>query len=240
MATVRDLLEEAQRIIGVISDGENISASGAANGLVKLNNMIDEWSADGFPIYASVREEFSFVAGQASYTMGPSANFNTTRPIVIQQVGAVQTTPTQLEVPIEVINVQKFSSIAIKSIQSTFPSYVYDAGGFPNLTLTFFPVPQTTNKVAIYSLKPLASFASINETVSLPQGYKKALVYNLAVEWAEDYGKSTTPKADKIAVDSKATISRANFEPTTLVSDYFGLSNRGGYNIYSGGFNNES
>lgn len=240
MATVRDMLEDAQRIIGVISDGENISAAGAANGLNKLNNMIDEWSADGFPIYTQVREEFTFVAGQASYTMGTGANFNTTRPIVIQQVTAIQVTPTPLEIPIEVINVQKYSSIQIKSIQSTFPYYVYDAGGFPNLTLHFFPVPQTTNKVAIYSLKPLTLFTSINETVSLPQGYKKALIYNLAMEWAEDYGKSTSAKVDKIAVDSKATISRANFEPTTLVSDYFGLSNRGGYNIYSGGFNNES
>lgn len=237
MSTVRDLLEEALIIVGVLAESESISGSAASRGLTKVNGLLEQWSTEGPMIYAEVREELTFVAGQASYTMGPSGNLNTTRPQVIEQVGLVQTVtnPTNpLETPIEVINVQKYSEISIKSTQSTFPYYVYVNDTFPSITLTFFPVPSNTNKAAIYSLKPLTNFTSVNETVSLPVGYRKALVYNLAVEWAEDYGKSVSPRIERIAIDSKAGVARMNHRTPTAISDTYGLSNRRTYNIYRG------
>jgi hypothetical protein len=237
MSTVRDLLEEALIEVGVLAENETISGSAASRGLTKLNGIVEQWSTDGCMIYAEAREELTFVAGQAAYTMGPSGSLNTTRPQVITQVGLldVVSNPTNtLEIPMEIINVQKYSEISIKSTQSTLPYYVYVNDTNPSVTLTFFPIPSNTNKAAIYSLKPLTNFTSVNETVSLPVGYRKALVYNLAVEWAESYGKSVSAMVQKIAVDSKAGIARMNHRTPTATSDTYGLINRNTYNIYRG------
>lgn len=237
MSTVRDLLEEALIEVGVLAESETISGSAASRGLTKLNGIVEQWSTDGCLIFSEVREELTFVAGQAAYTVGPAGNLNTVRPQVITQVGLIDvvSNPTNsLEIPLEIINVQKYSEISIKSTQSTLPYYVYVNDTFPSVTLTFFPVPSNTNKAAIYSLKPLTNFTSVNETVSLPVGYRKALVYNLACEWAESYGKTASPMVQKIAADSKAGIARMNHRTPTMISDTFGLSNRNTYNIYRG------
>lgn len=50
MATARDYIGRAMRLLGVIAAGEDAEASEAANGLQSLNAMLNAWALDGLDI----------------------------------------------------------------------------------------------------------------------------------------------------------------------------------------------
>jgi hypothetical protein len=89
----------------------------------------------------------------------------------------------------------------------------------------------------------LGGFATINDEVVLPQGYKMALRWNLAELLMPDYGKNDpviNAMIMKNAADSRAWIKRTNSQPPQEAS-YPSAIVRGNRQadsawIYSGGF----
>src|SRR6266566_4049083 len=120
--TVRDLIFSSLRLIGVLSEGEAPSAQQQTDAFDALNIMLDSYSTNNLMIPAIVVETFTCVAGQQTYSMGPGGNFNTSRPtrIVNAETVVLGATPRQT-LPLKVINIDQFSSIFVKSVQSTIP-----------------------------------------------------------------------------------------------------------------------
>lgn len=226
--TVRDLLKKSMLLIGAISTGENLSADEAADGLSSLNDLLDSWSTDGLLIYKTDREEFSLVAGQASYTIGPSGNFNTTNPITIEEARLLVTDSTpNFELPLKIYNTQEYADIKQKTQQSTYPEAIYFQKSAPLSTIYFYFVPSAANKLALYSKKALTNFTSVNDTISLPPGYTRALRYALAMELAVEYGKQPSEIVMMTAQETKADLMRVNLNPTYMKSDALGLTSAG-------------
>lgn len=217
MATVRDLIKSSLRQIGAIDPGENVEAGEAADALATLNQMLESWSLENLLVHATVREEFSFVSGQASYTMGTGGNFNTTRPIKIEKANIeFQTSPSH-ESELEIINESQWASIANKDLSGT-PSHLYVMGTYPLETLKVWPVP-AGEKIAIYSAKSIASFASVSDDVELPPGYFDALKFNLAVRLAPEYGKSPSEVTVALAQSSVKALKKSNAKPVIMQTD---------------------
>lgn len=231
--TGRDWVTAALRLIGAVAPGESLAAAEATDGLAAGNRMLDSWSNEKLLIPATVREEFALTPSDGIYTMGSGANFNTTRPMKITQA-AVLVDGT--EIPLHILeNAQEWAEVCEKEATSSLPAYLYAEGTYPNERLNLYPVPTEANDLVLYSEKPLTQIASLAASVSLPPGYERAMVYNLACELAPEYGRPVDPIIMQVAQESKAQLKRTNSRPYFLKCDT-AITGSGSYNIYTGGY----
>lgn len=234
--TGRDLISASLRLIGAIAPGETPSASELTDGLASINRMVDSWTNDNLLIYSEVNEQFPIVAGVQSYTMGPTGTFNTIRPGEITRVLLrVETSTPAIEYPVDILSGREWASILQKEITSKIPNSVYIEGTYPLETLLIYPIPSVAYKLVIYSMKPIATIATIDTIISLPPGYEQALVFNGAVQLAPEYGRAVSQEIAMTATESKASIKRRNYKPSYLRVDN-SLITRGSFNIYTGEF----
>jgi len=76
--TAQTIIDRALRLISAIASGSSPTASETADGLTALNAMIASWQLDKLNVYAYVDTSFPLTANDASYTVGPSGNFDLT------------------------------------------------------------------------------------------------------------------------------------------------------------------
>lgn len=234
MSTVSDLIKGSLRLIGAIAQGETPSSNASADALSALNDMLESWSNDGFLIYHQVIESLTLTASTASYTIGSSGAFNTTRPVRIANA-LVKQSGSNDEIPIRIYNEDEWAQISDKTLTSILPQGIYYDPNFALGLIYVWPVPSATASLILYSDKPLSNFSLIADTVSLPPGYKEAMRYNLAVRLAPEYGRPISQDIAMIASESKAAIMRTNNEPVYMQSDVFGLvGDEKQFNIHTG------
>lgn len=231
--TGRDVVSASLRKIGALASTETLAASEATDGLSELNRMIANWSTEGLAIFTRTREELVMTPGTAAYTMGAAGTFSSTRAIRLVEA-LIRDESNDIEHPVSILALSEWASIHNKDTQAPYPRSLYADGGYPLETVTLYPVPSAAHKLVLYSEKPLSSITTLDTTVSLPPGYEDALVYNLAVRLAPEYGKQVAEIVVMIANETKANIKRANRKTAVLACDE-AVAGRTTFNIYTGG-----
>lgn len=233
--TGRDLVSASMRLIGALASGEPPAAQEATDVLSALNRMIDSWSNEDLLIFNKVTEVFPLVSSQQLYTMGVGGNFNTSRPQRVEQayLRVTSTTPSP-DLPLEILTLEQWSALTIKTTASSLPIYLFPDDTYPLASLNFWPIPNQVSSVVLSSWKPLATIASLDTVIALPPGYERALVYNGAVEISPEYGKQISEVIASIATESKASLKRMNHNPQYLQVDAALKSQSGAFNWYTG------
>lgn len=236
--TADSLITGALKLLGVIAGTETPSADQGADGLQRLNEMLDMWQTQGLLIPSISRNVYPLTTA-ASYTIGPGGTFNQQWPETIVRAGLIYTSGTaSLEIPLRLATVDGFANEVMKAVTSPFPGVIYYDHAYVNGlgTITVWPVPTGTFslQIALYTPATLIQFASLHTAYTFPPGYAKTLRYNLARDLAPEYGKAADPTLVAVALDSLANIKRANSRLMDLQLDPSVLSGRGGvYNIFS-------
>lgn len=231
MATAQTIINRALRLIGALASGETPTSDESSDALTALNAMLASWQAEKLVVYAFVDTAFTMTPSDASYTVGPSANFNLTpRPPKIEQCFV---RASNIDYPVELIDRERWYNIADKTSTSDIPQYAYYEPSLTTGTLQLYPVPSAANSLHIVTWSSVAELATVGTTVTLPQGYERALAYNLAVELAPEYTADPSATVLGIARESKAAIRRANIRPTLAVPDLVGMIGRKS-DIYAG------
>lgn len=216
MATARDTIKGALRLIGVIASGETPTAAEQTDGLQALNEMLQSWSAEGLLVPAVTREELTLIPAQSAYTIGVGGNFATSVPVAID---SVMLKSGAQEYPMRQLSRVEWAEISLKGLQGTIPEAIYFQKGSPLGTINVYPVPSAAHKLVLYSQKSMGTFTSANDDVNFPAGYAEALRYNLAVRLAPEYGRAIGPEVLGIAQDAKANIQRQNSEAVYMTTD---------------------
>jgi hypothetical protein len=142
------------------------------------------------------------------------------------------------EVPRAVITDEAWEMIRIKSLRSAqFTDVYYNPTYSAGLgTINLWPIPNVaTNSLVLYRLDQIAPFANQTTQYQLPNGYDEAIVYNLAIRRAPDYGKIPSPLVMEMARISLGAIKRANVKLTDVPTDPALTRDPGGYyNILTG------
>lgn len=195
--------------------------------------MLDSFSNERLLIYAIAQEAaITLTGGQATYTLGAGGNI-TTRPM---EIVSALIRDGATDYPVDLLSEAEFSAIITKSVQSTYPSSLYDDGGYPQRTITLYPVPSSSKSLILFTKRPLTVLTSIDTVISFPPGYEDALVYNLAIRLAPDYGRPIDPGVAQFAIDAIAKLKISNHKKNLLKVDA-GLMPRGGmFNINTGGY----
>lgn len=227
MTTARTLIKRALQKNGVLTKGEAPSGDEASDALQTLNAMLGTWSNDSLLIYARLSESFVLTSGQSAYTIGSGGNFNTARPM---QILSAYVRIGNIDYDLDIINGVAYDDITLKSLQSSIPSALYYDGNSPLGTITIYPVP-TTGTLYIRSEKQLSSFTTLDTDLDLPPGWDKAIVDNLSIELAPEYGQPVTEAMYMMATNSLGRIKTAVARNKGMDAyPYNGNSN----NIYTG------
>lgn len=225
-----DIIKSSLRLIGAIAPGEPAPADEAQDALMVLNQMIDAWNSERLMIFTITIAEYPLIPGQQDYTLGPGGNFNAARPTTINSVSiVVLSNPAQpLELEMEYLTDQQWQDIPVKNIPTTVPLKVYDDGGYPLRTLSYWGIPTVAINTRIYSWTALTEFPDLTTKVTFPPGYYEALRYNLALRLAPEWGQSVDPQVVAMAIESKARIKSINITPVDLRCDNALTSDNGG------------
>lgn len=233
MATAQTIIDRALRLIGAIASGESPTAAESNDGLTALNAMVASWQTEKLNVYSFVDTAFTLVNADSSYTVGPAGNFALTpRPPKIDQIFV---RANGIDYQVEMIDYERWNAIPDKTSESDIPIYAYYEPTLPTGTLQLWPVPNMAYSLHIVTWTSLAELASLATTITLPQGYERALAYNLAVEVAPEYEKQPAPSVQAIAMESKAAIKRVNNRPMLMNSELGYIVGGQRSNIFSGG-----
>lgn len=205
MTTALDIITQAMRKCGILAVNEAPTSEEANDALDALNEMLASWSNDSLMCYARVWESFPLVAGTAAYTIGAAQTFNTVRPIFV--AGAYVRNVTT-DTPVRVVTDEIYTQQIMQKDTQGIPELLNLDNAFPFGTVRLFPVPSSALTLFMLNEKQLGSF-TLNQVVSLPPGWKRALIYNLPAEIAGDYEQEIPTSVQQIAISSKGAIKRA-------------------------------
>ena len=234
MASVSDLVSAALREIGVQGAGETLGAEDGDDALDAFNRMVDQWAAERLMIYESARTTKALVNGTRDYTVGVGGDFNVARPVYVDHVTYYDSTTTPLtEIDLTPLTDDAWEAIPQKATTSPSPAFYYYQPTMPTATLSLWPVLTGATLVGVlYAPKQISEFAALATAVSLPPGYRRTIVKNLALELAPSYRRTPAPELLTAAADAKAVVKRQNVRMTDLGFDY-GVD-RFGYDIRTG------
>lgn len=234
MSTVRDLIYDALKKIHVVGVGQNLTAEQGQSALRTLNDLLASWSVEGGLVYTQTRETFNLTNGKQLYTIGSGADFNTVRPFDIL---SVYTTISNSDYTAEAYGQEDWAGITDKKTANGIPEIYYYDNNYDTAKIYLYPTPTSVTTLTMFSVKPLVEYASLNDVVSLPSGYRRALVYNLAVEEAPAYEKDPSPTLVKIANQSKSNVFSYNSRNKKIRSNPTSallFSEGSDFNIYTG------
>jgi len=226
MTTARTIIKRSLQDNGVLTKGEDPAADEANDALDVVNALMDSWSNYSDNIYSRTLETFPLTTA-ATYTIGTGQTFNTTRPM---QIIDAYVTSGSIDYPLTIINQEQFDSVEMKATKG-IPQYLVYNNAYPSGTIRLYPVPSGVSTITLLSEKPVSTFATLDTVVSLPQGWERALVKNLAMELAPQYGQRVTPELAMAAKESLGAIRLAAVRSRPVNSS---PSVRANNNIYSG------
>jgi hypothetical protein len=235
MAEVRDIVTAALRELGVLAAGEVATADEANSGLEELNRLVDQWAGERLLIYRVTRTTWTISATQ-NYTVGAGGTVNVVRPVYLDHVNLIDTsTDPDQETSLTPLTDDGWAAITQKAATSTQPSNWYYNPTFPLGTLSLWPVPTSaTLQGALYAPQHVSEFTSLDEVISLPPGYRRMLIKNLARDLAPSYDRPVHPELKEEAIESKATVKRNNLRLMDLSFDAAVLGNGTAFDIYTG------
>jgi hypothetical protein len=233
--TAGDQINRALRLLGVLAEGETPSASVSQDALTALNQMIDSWNTERLSTFVTQDQVFTWPSGFISRTLGPSGDFVGLRPILMDEATYFKA-PNGVSYGIKFINQQQYDGIAVKTVTSTYPQVMWVNMGFPDVTLTVYPRPTQDLEWHLISVEELDRPATLSTVMYYPPGYLRAFTYNLAMEFAPEFGVEPSPQVQRIAMTSKRDLKRINNPDDVMALPYALVANRQRFNIYAGNF----
>lgn len=232
--TAGDMINRALRLLGVLAEGETPSAATSQDALMALNQMIESWSTERLAVFNTQDQIFLWPTGEITRTLGPSGDFVGLRPVLLDDATYYRDPGTNVSFGIKFINQQQYDGIAVKTVTSTYPQVCWVNMEYPNISMTIYPKPTRELEWHFISVQELDQPADLSTPLYFPPGYLRAFTYNLAMEFAPEFGVEPPPQVQRIAMTSKRDLKRINNPDDVMAMPYAIVCNRQRYNIYAG------
>jgi hypothetical protein len=230
--TVADIIRMALRRIGALASEESPSAAEEQDALLVLNDMLDSWAGERLNLFATLRSTHALTPSLDPHTIGASGTFTATRPIRVDAASIIPASALGTETPLTILSDAEWQALQGKTAVGT-PIYLWVDSAYPLMKLHLNPIPSAADTLVLYTWQQIGRFASTATAVDFPPGYARAIVSNLAIELAPEFGLSAPAELANTASESKANIKRLNMQPSYLRCDAAVLR-AGGLNLISG------
>lgn len=229
MATVLDLITEALVTVKALAVGETAPPSMTSDALNRFNEVLEALTIQNLAVYTNLATTFPLVAGTRSYTIGPTGAVVTERPPYLETAFV---TYTGTDFPVVLHTDEEYAQLALKG-QRGLPQWFFYDPGYPNGTITLWPVPDQAATMTVYQNKAFTAAATIYDTFAMPPGYRRMIRQLLAWELLSDYPGMNASEIAKLEADAKgavALVKRNNRKPALLRSEVAALDCSGGGN----------
>ena len=238
--TAGDQINGALRLIGELAEGELPSPETSQDALTAMQQMIDSWNTEKLMIYNTIDQTCNWPPNSITETLGPSGTLTridsqpTVRPVLLDDSTYYRDASTGISYGIQFINQQQYNGIALKTVSSTYPQVMWINMEFPDISMAIYPKPTRVLEWHFVSAQEISQPLTLATVIALPPGYVRAFRYNLACEFAPEFGVEPPPTVARIAMVSKRNLKRIN-NPDDIMSIPSALiSNKTRFNIFSG------
>ena len=234
--TVRDLLTKAFKTIHVLGAGESMTDEEASDAFDVLNGIIEQANIDKLMGSYQTDLLIPLVSTQSSYTIGPassSPNVTATRPVEILSAFSRR---GNVDLPVLVGAKQDYNNIQKKDVGiAGWEMLVYYEAQFPKGVLYVYPVPlDTLTSIYLTVTNAVAPFATLDDVVSMPPGYRVWLQYKTASRLSPEYGMPMGVENIAILLDAESALKRNNIKPMPVAGTgvaSLAASGSGRYNV---------
>jgi len=199
--SVSDLIHSSMRLIGAIAAGEILETDELDDAFVSLNQMLASWNTEGASLVGRQRMVASI--GFSNSLALPQ------RPV---KIDAASTSINGVDSALEIVDAAGWEAIPVpeKAMQSIFIRKLYCDYLFPNSTVYIWPTPRLSGSLEMWIYAVMTQFASLTDTITLPDGYEAGLRWNLAVNLAPEYGRPLDQVVMANAQNFKASLVQLN------------------------------
>ena len=161
-------------------------------------------------------------------TTPPTYPLLTQRPTQIENANIVLNNISPIvKVPLRVHNnmpgADWWSGISVPTVPSTIPTDLFYNPQWPNGFLYLWPMQSQNYGLELETWVNLADIPSLSYPFYLPQGYRDAVTYNLAISVGPSYEKPPSPALAALAISSQAAIMARNSKSPAIVTRDSGL-----------------
>jgi hypothetical protein len=236
-----DQINRALRLLGVLAEGETPSASVSQDALMAFNQMIDSWNTERLSVFCTIDQIVNWPVGSIEETLGPTGslvrlNGTAVRPVLVDDATYFKDPGTGVSYGLKLINQQQYNGIAVKTVTSTFPQVMFVNMTYPDVTINIYPRPTRLLEFHFVSVQELSQPANLATNILFPPGYLRAFTYNLAMEFAPEFGVEPSPQVQRIAMTSKRNLKRINNPDDIMSMPYSLIATRQRFNIYAGNY----
>ena len=184
MATVRDYVIDAYRLITDLGLDESMSSAMASAGLKRANGIMKNWSNKRSMSYSLPVIEHILEANKQTYTIGPGGDIDTDRIGWIEyiRIDDNATFPTS-----KIVGPAKYNEwemISSKKSSASWPQAFYYNPAYPLGELNLYPAPAVAYKIYITHTKQFTQFSDINDEVEIPEDLEELFTYTLCMKLA--------------------------------------------------------
>lgn len=189
--TAGDVIKKALQKLAVLEEGQAASTNQNTDGLVDLNMMIKGLSRHGLQLWTVESVDIDpLVEGQAQYTLGKdgSPSEDTPRPIMILEASVVDSDNN--EITLIPLSRNEYDNLTPKTTKGKPVQYYYDPQ-ILNVEINIWPTPDansaSNDKISMY-VQQYIQDVDATDDMYFPAEWFEAVVYQLAVRLAPDYG----------------------------------------------------
>lgn len=204
-----DIITAAMDELSLTESGQTIPAEDASKGLDRLNRILGKWSNMRL-LFPTLTEISVTLTGAGSYTIGPTGDVVTSRPIRVNSASTIDA--NGVEYPVEVYSRELWDSIGVKAVTGAPVSVVYYEA--INTNGRIYVYPRANGSTLNLDCQVLiTSFPTLTTDLTLPDGYADALVLALADSMAASYGLPVPADIQRRHAAAVRAIKRTNAEP---------------------------
>jgi len=230
--TIRTVCTDAAQELGVVAQGETLSAADAAVILGLLHRLLNAWNGDRLAVYATAFNTYTLVPNLAPHTIGPTGTFVTNqRPVSLDGANLIlPATTVNFYGQITVRDQKWWLSQSVPQLTTNIPTDVYYQPDWPNGKLFFWPVPATAYDVQLMTRVLLDDTVTLNDAFSLPPGYQQAITLTLAEMMQRPFAKPADASLIRDASVARARIYDNNsVTPRLRTKDEGMVPGKGGF-----------
>ena len=224
--SARSIGTTALRLLGVAAAEQPLTADQAESALDALNTLLDAWSVERLLTWTRPRYVLPLVADKGAYTWGLVVGETT--PADISQVAPVRLEMALLNIggspahewPIRILTQQEWEEdVWFKDLASSYVEAVYLERQVPYAMLHVYPVPSQVFTLVVLPWQAHSPYAAWDSVLEWPNGYARAMQYNLALEIAPQYMVEPSQTIMRIADESKRALYPINLTMGRLSID---------------------
>jgi hypothetical protein len=222
-ALAADIAQGALEEIGVLAEGEKVSAGDLSVAIPRLQRWIDQVNARRELIFSISFLQFTLIPNHAPHTIGPNGDFNfPLRPVKLVGATFILNSGSQQPVdapPIRVMDADWWNSNPVKQLASPIVTHVYYDPSTPLGTLNFWPVCTLANPVRLEVWNSIAQPISAQATLQLPPGYLDAATLSLARKLCPVFNKPFSSDLKEMWNHAMRIIEANNDQPPRIDTD---------------------